>query len=385
MWERNLEGLTADAVAQKDKEAFSTLLRQAAATGKLPECLRDEAITRIKASNYNDAEDSLSILIEAPYPHDPDWNRLKRRIAKSIKHNPTTINNVFEMAEARGLLPKGLSDVTTVMLPVLSDDGSLSETENFVAAYIALPATEDSSALACPYYSVGHDKRAAESHARYSFLEHYAFGQLKPLSEVAIPNILYAELDEAHEDKETIVRKMIEESGGDLFITLRETRDGETIAIAKALGDIFPHKILTYAVAENEDEAKNTALKRLLRNTSFKHAMSLLNPLDMHQTQDPLQELKNYAKAHDATLSFTTKEVTRKSNFPAHQVTAILTDKEGKMQQFSQRAPNRDRALLAACVEALRQKDSLSNDESLSSESNSWAADTAKRHTQGGG
>ena len=381
LWERNLDALTPDSLAPKDKEAFSTLLRQAAATGRLPECLRDEALTRIKEGKYNDAEDSLSIMIEAPYPHDPDWNKLKRRIAKSIKHNPTTINNVFEMAANRGLLPEGCANVTTVMLPALNDDGTLSEVHNFVTAYLALPATDDSPALACPYYSVGHDKRSAESHARYSFLEHYAFGQLKPISEVAIPNILYAELDEAHENKEMIVRKMIEESGGELFISLRETRDGEHIAMAKVVGNIFPHKILTYAVEQNENEAKSTALKRLLRNTTFKHAMSLLNPLDMHQTQNPLQELKKYATDHNVILSFATKEISKKSNNPAHQVTAILTNVEGVQEFFSQRAPNRDRALLAACVEALRHKDWLTAQDALLTENNSWAADTANRHT----
>jgi len=378
MWERNLEGLTADSLVAKDKDALSMLLKQAAATGKLPECLYDEAIARIVAGQTNDAEDALTIMLEAPYPYDEDWNKLKKRIAKSIKHHPTVVNNIFDMAEARGLLPIGISDVTTVMLPVLDDKGELSEDNNFSASYLALPATEESPALACPYYSVGQDKRASASHARYSFLEHYAFGQLKPLSEVSIPNILYAELDQANEDKEHIVRTMLRKNGGDLSISMRETQDGEHIAVVKAQGDILPTKMVTYAAAATQEEAKNTALKRLLRNTSFKHAMSLLNPLDMHQTHNPLKELQDYAEEHGLRFEHIHEEISKKSNSPLHQTTLTLTDEDGTKHTFTQRAPNQDRALYAACVQALYKLQIVSEEPSTSEKSSSWVDDATK-------
>ncbi len=332
-------------------DKFSNILNSAAKIGEMPASLYQEAMKRIGQNNFDTVRDGTAILVIAHYPNMRSWNNLKRAVLRKIKHEPNNVNAILEKA-ANYLGSERLQE-RSVNFPdksgaFLLDDGMSEKIDHIHGAIISLAGEEGAPMVASPFYSVGHNARAALSHARYSFLEHYAFGQLQPIEQIAVPNLLYAELDNTGSSKREVVTQILKDIDAKLQIDTY-IEDGQYITNVCVSGGPFIVPITAQASRDSSEQAEQVALRRLLREATFKHTVSQSFDLEyMLHPQRALQEMVDQAggilKINDP------HPVTgKKSGF---QVKVSVTTQD-KKQSFKGIGPNKDRAIRMACVEAL--------------------------------
>lgn len=331
-----------DAMADLPRDKFSSLLAAAATTGDMPRPLFDEAMSRIRFGTFDKVNDSYTVFIRAQHEGVHRWTALKRRVAQLLKNDPSTVNTIMVRFENE-IAPATVHAIHTT-LPGETPEGR-SEPSQISASLYAMEDGDESLA-APPFYSVGHDRRAAQSHARYSFLEHYAFEQLQPIDQTTIPNLLYAELDMEGAKKRELLKQMADSVGAEVHYEQETTGDGRYIARVIVEGGELPMPILTDADEPTADEAEHVALRRMLRNDSFKAAVSgadvgreMLNP------QTVLEEL--------VTQRGGRIEITPNPRPQGLHQARIDLDVNGQKLSFAAGAPNLDRAKRAAAVKAL--------------------------------
>ena len=359
---RKLEQLTQAGIHGKSNDDFSMLLRDAAYTGILPQPLLVEALHRIGENHFERSKDAFHIMMVAQYPDDAPWLALKKAIATLIKTDPLTVNSVLEMAQAEGYLSPEAFVAAQVTLPITSQQHLPREKRSVRAALLALK-DDAYGMIAAPYYSIGNDQRAALSHAKYSFLEHYAFGQLKPIDQSAIPNLLYAELNQTMLPKDTILEAMAHEIGAEFSIEQRLSRTGKSLVQLSVSGGRLMEPIGVTVTASSPERAMDRAARKLLSKPSFKDAVSFLSPLEMHKVAHPRSELERCVA--DAGLQMLVETQERRANGRSQFHSTVVLSGRDHLEQFDGTGPNTARSINMACIEALLAHGWLGNNESI--------------------
>lgn len=341
---------------QHTDEQFSALLRDAALTGILPEPLRNEALERINEGRFHRSADGLSIMVIARYPADPAWNQLKRAMARIIKNDPAAVNNILDMADAGGYLG-GTLTIGETSLP-LHETQDLPERERNIQGAIMVLQEHNNGTIAPPYYSVGHDARSASSHAKYSFLEHYAFGQLQPLAQSSIPNLLYAELGDDERSRHSIVEQMCHKLGAKLALTRNTLAEGDVLLTATVTGGQVKSPIITtVSLHEVKSEAKleTSVLRRLLRHPAFKDATQFDTVPELHDALHPREYLEKRAAQAGGSVTIATEEKRLRGGHTQFTARLSLLLPDAEPQHLLSRGPNKDRAIHDAATAMLRQ------------------------------
>lgn len=319
--------------------------------------------------NLNMAEDAFSVLILANHMHVPRWAELKRAMARAIKHDPSMVYGLFTKTAAH-VAPARI-DMCKALQPVGGHTNPDSEPENIQTAIVTL--SDDDNRLpmvAPPFCSIGQNARAAESHARYSFLEHYAFGQLQPLHKIAIPNVLYVELNNSGLNREQLVRDMLEPFGASLDITTYR-RNGKFVTAVESKGGAMP-VIRTSAEDNDAEESKAVALRRLLRHPTFQYTVSSASSHDTRRKLYPEIQLEELVTARQGAVLFG-EPVAIKGGRGGFEVKVTVT--LGKtINTYTGHGPNKDLARRDVCVEALTDLDKNKKADSLLS-AQSWVTE----------
>ena len=341
-----LEQLSDTQLAAMSAERFSSVLAAAAATGKMPRPLFDEATERLKTDRYDKVRDAASIFLVAHYPGVQRWTALKRQVARAIKHDPSTVNALIEKLER--LIEPARIEVLDTELPG-SKSADAGKEPTFIHGSLLVMHTPDEPDIAPPFYSVGHDKRAALSHARYSFLEHFAFGQLQSLDQTSMPNVLYAELDMDGAKKRELLERMVLGMGGTLSVSERMNANGYHTEVVVSGGELVT-PIRVESQEATREEATETALRRTLRHTSFKIAVSDHEAIAREEL-NPQDVLSDVVNARGGTLQLRPIESSTRG-LPKHTVEAQVII-NGKPMKFVASGPNIDRAKRMAAANAL--------------------------------
>ena len=363
---RHLDALGTKSLRDVDPREFSMLLHDAALTGILPKSLLEEAHKRMNGANPNEytlqpVKDGLQIMIVANHPTDPHWQSLKKGMATLIKHDPATVNGILSLAmNTPDVLRGGTLQAAEAGL-MIADKHLSSHEAQIQGALLTYQSAPGAPLMSAPYYSIGHDARAAISHANYSFLEHYAFGQLRPVDQISVPNLLYAQLDNSENSRQQLVERMAESIGAKLDIT-RHRRQGEKPAVTlKLSGGSLKQPIIIRAEDVDLATAERAAFRKLLRQDRFKHAGSFLNMGDMQRALNPHKTLKELVDEQQGDLTLDIKETPTKQR-QARQFTASFTitlppsePASGKPLTLTQSAegPNKDRAIRTAANQML--------------------------------
>ncbi|MFZ4540491.1 MAG: RNB domain-containing ribonuclease [Rickettsiales bacterium] len=344
---QKIAGLRPEEWALKDAIAFTSILRNAAKYGVMNEGLKEETIRRLKApKTMNMSKDAMTILLIAD-PNHPDWHDLKKIVCRIVKRLPGTVNGVLELAQAEGYLPKESFNWVSRSLPVKRDQLSLIP-ESIEAALLTY-RSKDGTLIAAPYYSVGHDERSALSHACYYFLENYAFGDLRPINQSAIPDLLYAELDHPHADKRKLVEEMVAKKGATLIMVEYDNLGLKNVRAIVKGGELLA-PIIASASAEDGTEIESIALKRLLSTPLFKSAFTFSNLAGMGMLVKPYALLQE--KLADAGMKHEIQTAEKRLHGGNVQfVTTIMING----QRFQgDHWPNKDRALHDVAIKVLR-------------------------------
>ena len=357
-------------------EKFSSLIQAAAITGEMPRSLFNEAIERLKNNNYDKVIDGYAIFIQAQYPESQRWKALKGSIAQAIKNDPGTVNVLLEKLRER-ILPATINEQTARQLKTKETPGHPDDIHN---ALIVLH-NEDNRAFSAPFYSVGHDYRAALSHARYSFLEHYAFGQLQPIEQTVIPNLLYADMDAPGVNKRQLFNKMVEDIGANLAIRTNQVGPDLYHTTVTVDGDDIEVPIITKADEQTSQIAVETAIRRMLRDDSFKIAVGR-NQTIAENTLNPQTVLTDIAMARGIKVSMETEEIKTRAN-AGFRATFIL-DVNGNKRAFSASGPNKDRAIRTAAAKALTSMDWSPSHQHTEQRAESWATEEMSLRFQTG-
>lgn len=381
-----LQSLSAETCERMVDDQFSARLHDAAVTGFLPAPLYKEALKRIKGISslppettleknngdhtklrMNQVHDALSILIEAPYARDPKWIELKKSMCRAIHDKPgifrTLFSHAFEEHMVAGKTTPPVSGfharARSTYIPV---DGDEATRERNIAASICV-LEKDGQELSAPTYSIGHDTRAAESHAYFSFIEHFAFSQLRPLDHSMIPNLLYAELDSDEVSKRALVEKMLEGTGTELTpTTFTQHSDGRWFARIHARGGALNDPIPLAAISETQHGAEDRALARLLRNPIFRKTFAFKASPELHAQVNPRQMLANKAEEHNCLfeperdIHVTTATNGFNRGFKATVTIMDVSNCEVTSYTPWEIEPNKDRAINRACMQVLHQK-----------------------------
>lgn len=343
--------------AHADTARFSEYLRDAAITGLLPDGLHSEALRRIREGNCSLTQDGLSIMVVANQPTDPAWLSLKRAMARAIKHNPSAVNGILELARNGGFLP-GETSIAEASLPLARPP--LPRGNHIESAIMAM-SEPDGRQVAPPYYSIGHDARSARSHAQYSFLEYYAFGQLHPLEQSAIPHVLYADLANNDQPRRTLVETIARQLGASLQLTHTTDEHGTPLIHVRVQGGSLREPI-RLSVTGKPDTPPATleasALRHLLRDPLFQDSSRTMGELGLREWLRPGEYLRALAEERGGSLELAEKRIQQRGtqNFS---VTARLTLPGEPSLEHTSTGPNKDRATHAACTWLLRQKNWL--------------------------
>lgn len=333
-----------ESLAHLSSERFSSFLRAAAVTGNLPRNLFEEARSRIQNGNYNMNTDGFTIFIEAAYPGVSRWTALKGLIATELKKDPSLVDNMLGRLK-KHVAPATIEPRESAIYDALRD-GDREKARTPVIIYAMEGA--DMPPLGPPFSSVGHDRRAARSHAQYSFLEHYAFGQLQPVEQSVIPSILYAELEVEGAVKRELLERMTEKIGATLEFHEAETNAGRVIQTIRAQGGELREPIVVQADEATEREAYETAMRRMLRDERFKLAVSRDEQIAREVT-NPQSELEALIKERGGEIEFLRQPKTQ----GPHGATITITLSE-KSTKFVGEGPNLDRAERAAAMQAMQ-------------------------------
>ena len=344
----------------KDKKAFSALLSDSAQLGEMPRSLYDEALKRIKSASYNKVNDGFAILISASYPEIPRWNMLKRAIIRDIKNDPATVQGIWE--KCCDNFGEDNLKVSKVNIFDHYDEDLPENNEHLHTIIVTLK--QNDNLFSAPFYSVGHNEKAALSHAKYAFLEHFSFGELQPIEQIAIPNLLYAELESEEESRRDIIEKMVEDAGATLTISINFNK-----AILEVSGGSFKSTLIIEVEDENTKELELKAFRHLLRDNLFKRTVS--QDLQANSIVRPQKLLMELAEKQDYSVIFNSPKEKNKK-FEAE----IVINRFGQNRSFIKDGPNKYRASLMATVEALKflGKNLTIGEE----EGKGWATDTTR-------
>lgn len=367
-----LGNLEKNTLLNMEKRAFSALLRRAASFGEIPRPLYNEALMRITKGLHDNVQDSFTLLILAPYPDIPRWNMLKRSVLRRIKHDPAAVNAIVEQSQTH-FGENILSESSMNLSEYLDSDLPNCDKSNVSATILTLKQKGETSSVAAPFYSVGHNSRAAISHARYAFLEHYAFGELQPVEQISLPNVLYAELESGEKSRRALVEEMALQAGGKLKSQHYDLGQGVHFRLDLS-GGKFTTPIVIEAEENTLEAAERTAFRRLLRDTRFKHAVAPL--LQVGPIMNPQHVLQAVAEQKGYSLTFFPASSLQKDGFLAE---IRLTSGE-MTQAFRGKGPNKDRALRSATMTALKALGTqLGEDGSFSTDVRSWATENEDR------
>jgi hypothetical protein len=366
-------------------EKFSSLLKKAAVTGTLPAPLFHEALHRIQEKTFDSVPDSLSIMLLAQWPDNPNWIRLKKAVSLAIKHEPATIENILTMAvrqnehpttQGEKYFPYGLPVLSEAKLLLSNGDDDQKHYAN--AAIYTIP-DENGRLIGPPYYSIGHNSRSARSHAAYSLIENIAFGQLQPIEQTAVPDPLFAELNHQDKSKREILERMLQKSGADLVIRESYSPRRGYISRLQVSGGSITEPIYTGATGETIEKAQEKAIRRLLRDETFRNSMIHMTSWETHRILFPRQELQAYADEHDLEITHNLQETRRRST-TSHIVTLTVRNPDTGETLFNESAhgPNRDRAMNEVSASALHTLGVLNPDEHrLVPNARSWVSDNS--------
>lgn len=346
-----------EAVSQQKKqdlahlkpEKFSSLLQAAATTGDMPRGLFEEAVERIRTDRWQRTVDSYTIFVLAQYPGVHRWTALKREVARSIKHDPGLVNGLIDRLEQH-IAPATLQEHGS-LLPT-GEQMPAGKDPSRVCATLLVMRDGEQRMLAAPFYSIGHDQRAAQSHARYSFLEHYAFGQLQPVEQTAVPNLLYAELDMQGAKKRELLDRMAESIGAQVWVHQASIPGGYGMHIEIKGGELRS-PIRVEAHEPTSEEAERVALRRMFRHDAFKNAVSRTQNIT-RDLLNPQSVLEDVVAAQQGSVSF--ERLTQGKQTGPHLVRATVT-LDGNTRTFTGSGPNVDRAMRMASLHALENFD----------------------------
>lgn len=270
-------------LSQKCPREFSEILLRAAELGVMNHALRDEALQRI--NQIKDARKitriAFATLIAAP--QDDRWRELKKAICRVVKHAPDVVDGVIEAGLMRGYIDRDLYHPPEAV--ELSREARDNNQGGKLMSALAMYGENPATAVAPPFYSVGHDTRSAESHALYSFLEHWAFGQLRPFDQSKMPNLLYAYLNQPDANRQGLIEQMAESIGAK-FSLVHYEHGGASCAKAIIKGGSLPAPIIALAM-EEEGSIDRLAMRRLLRNEQFKNALNFTDLARMQKMMRP--------------------------------------------------------------------------------------------------
>lgn len=349
-YELSVDRLQAASVADKDAladlspEKFSTLLAAAATTGDMPRQLFDETMARIRNGTFDKVNDSYTVFIRAQHDGVHRWTALKRRVAQILKNDPSTVNTIMTRLENE-IAPATLTP-KQVNLPGEIPEGRSEPSQ--ISAKIYVMQNKGEPAVSAPFCSFGHDERAARSHAAYSFLEHYAFDQLLPVEKHQhnIPNLLYAELEMEGTKRRELLEQMAHSVDASVSYEHERSSTGRYITRIIVEGGELREPIYVDADEPTAEEAEHVAIRRMLRNESFKVAVS---PRDVRDGEvNPQTYLKQMVEKHGGSIEI----VPDPRQQGLHQA-RIEIEVNGQKLSFAAGAPNLDRAKRAAAVKAL--------------------------------
>lgn len=336
----NIESKSRESLAALPSTDFSALLNAATMTGEMPDNLFNETLSRISSKNPNRIDDLFSVFIQAQYPASERWKALKRVAANEIKKDPGAVNALLYRL-SNHIEHAAVQDYLDV---IETRNGKQLPERIYRSLFVLEP--EDGTKLAAPFFSVGHDDRAARSHACYSFLEHYAFGQLQPVEQTATPNLLYAKLDMPGTKKRALMEDMVMNAGADIAMQTKKDRiSGYHTTITISGGDI-PVPIIRTGKGETEEAATHSAIGHMLRNDAFRIAMSRHEAIGQ-DLLNPQTVLEHELAMHDGNVEFAITPAG--SGFRAV-ATVHLHDTQ---IAFTAVEPNKDRARRVAAMEAL--------------------------------
>ncbi len=339
---------SAEALAAINENKFSSILSAAAQTGAMPRHLFDETKARLRHGRLEETQDYFSIFVVAQSPRNNRWLALKREVAKRVKHDPSLVNALVDKL-ALHIAPATLDEGK----PKPARTGELTEngedSAQIMQALVTMHA--DAEIFAPEFYSVGHDGRAALSHAKYAFLESYAFGQLQPLAQVRVPNLWYAELEIEGTNRYELLSRMVAEAGAKMVVEQHSTPTGNGIYV-KVEGGEFSAPIEVDAIAEDPSDAMRAALRRLLRNTGFKSVVSQ-QPQSGRDAMNPHEYLKAMVEQHGGNLEIHVP--TRANRGAAQHQAEVKVTLNGKTYSHKATEPNIHRAERIASVKMLRE------------------------------
>lgn len=343
--------LTKDGLNNLQNNEFSALLTKAAALGEMPRILFNETVERIRSNKINLHKDGYTLLMNAPYSHIPRWNRLKREILRHVKLNHEAITGIFDSIKQNF---QGNIEIAVSNLPNLEEEPSV------VTALVTIKEKDTDTAYTTPYYSVGHDNRSAASHAKYAFIEHAAFGELHPLEQASLPNLLYAELDNAKRSKSEVIHEMVKQAGGSIEESKQKISPDNYVKCdqylhqVKVSGGFFPEEITAYGKGHSTEEAERRAYRYLLRDERFKRAVA--PPLTMQPViANPQQILEEIAANSGCKWHFSQPTESKNSKTGRFSIVLTLIDSEGRTQNYSGSGPNKDRAIRTAITKGIRE------------------------------
>lgn len=347
-----------------DKTPFSHLLRKAALSGTLDQRLAAEAVKRFRAGTlrnrrFDVAQDGFTVLLMAQYPHDTRWRVLKKELCRSIKHDPQAVNAILGAASQEknkhypGYIAPEALHYSVAALPV--EEAELTEGARRRLYYAQLVEDAAPHQITPQTCSVGFDKRAAYSHAKYAFLEAKAFGELVPLEESYLPNILYAELNHSEADKGVLLKTMLAEVGASLATDVTEHGD-QMVARGTISGGVFAAPLTLEAAAPSSEEALQRLYRHVLRDPVVKDKVANRAPLTLYQESAPQKQLESWVatqRPHGHQWEMQIKTSQHGAGAEAHHAKVTLFTDHGAYR-YQASAPNRDRAVNAACLMALK-------------------------------
>lgn len=333
-----------DALAALSREKFTSLLQAAATTGDMPRQLFDETVSRIRNGTFDKVNDSYTVFVRAQQQAAHRWTALKKHVAKLLKNDPSTVNTLMVRFEAE-IAPATITP-KHVSLPGEIPQGRSEPSQVTAKIYVMQSAGEPP--ISAPFCSYGHDERAARTHAAYSFLEHYTFNQLQSVEDNQhnIPNLLYAELEMEDTKRRALLEKMAHEI--DATVNFEYDRSSTGRHITRIIVDGGDLQAPIYADADEltAAEAEHVAVRRMLRNESFKVAVSPRNLRG--NAVNPQAYLKEMVEKHGGRIEI----IPDPRQQGLHQA-RIEIEVNGQKISFTSGAPNLDRAKRAAAVKAL--------------------------------
>lgn len=328
---------------------FSVQLHRAAQLGVLPDFLFQQAMERFQRKNHNLVNDGFSLLFIAARHHGPEWTSLKRALLRNIKTDTSAITGIIDKAKKSKEFGSRLHETPLPLHDSSAGTSPQREPRQIHATILTL--RDDTPAggatyYAPPFYSVGHNYRAAKSHARWAFLFHMAFGNLQPVDQAALPNLLYADLNMESQSRRELVEAMVKEAGGHMERSFAKVENWNICRLYVSGGRLAT-PVTAQDTRETQDAAERGALRRLLRNPVFQHAVA--PPTHLTPLTNPHDRLIDVATELGYKIDFSFPPTQPKEGF-RFEITLL---KDAAQEIFTGKGPNKDRARCDAAAKAL--------------------------------